>query len=422
MKYLHSRMIFFKLQQSLKHQNMKRFIPFLVVAALLFSLAALVSCDKDNPPVDEFTPGGWLAGQVFAKNGTTPIANANVFVDCNGEIYITQTDRDGRFKLIAPEGPQVLNIQSGYGRIFRTTVDVTVEKYKVTTIPEYDLKLAQAANLAYIAGSYDEIQDVIESLGYTCTAINITDLEDADLIASYGALFINCSAHHGFNEAIWNNLQEYVENGGSLYVSDWAVSSLIGYLTTKDQCDENRHWYYGHSTGTKSCPTRLGGFITTDDLCTQRSGLSGTITGASVINQELADWIGLNTIDINYDLGSWETIQQLSDSWEVLIQDDNMGYGPLAVRTRLDSPADLDMKTKDQSWVTICHIPPGNPANAHTITIALSAWPAHEAHGDQMGPCEGHSGSIIFTTFHNHPDDDIPVEIQKILEYFIINL
>lgn len=37
--------------------------------------------------------------------------------------------------------------------------------------------------------------------------------------------------------------------------------------------------------------------------------------------------------------------------------------------------------------VLICHIPPGNPGNAHTISVAPSAVPAHLAHGDTMGPC-----------------------------------
>jgi hypothetical protein len=37
--------------------------------------------------------------------------------------------------------------------------------------------------------------------------------------------------------------------------------------------------------------------------------------------------------------------------------------------------------------LTICHHPPGNPTNAHTLQIGASAWPAHQAHGDTMGAC-----------------------------------
>jgi len=37
--------------------------------------------------------------------------------------------------------------------------------------------------------------------------------------------------------------------------------------------------------------------------------------------------------------------------------------------------------------VTICHIPPGNPENAHTISVGEAAVPAHLAHGDFEGPC-----------------------------------
>jgi|GEM_PF-1278575 len=39
--------------------------------------------------------------------------------------------------------------------------------------------------------------------------------------------------------------------------------------------------------------------------------------------------------------------------------------------------------------IAICHVPPGNPDNAHTIVISVNAWPAHKAHGDECGPCGG---------------------------------
>ena len=58
--------------------------------------------------------------------------------------------------------------------------------------------------------------------------------------------------------------------------------------------------------------------------------------------------------------------------------------------------------------VTICHAPPGNPQNAHTITVGAKAAEAHLANhsGDHFGPCEvgpsNRSGvvfALLATTF-----------------------
>jgi len=38
--------------------------------------------------------------------------------------------------------------------------------------------------------------------------------------------------------------------------------------------------------------------------------------------------------------------------------------------------------------VDVCHIPPGNPDNAHTITISENALGAHLDHGDFVGVCD----------------------------------
>ena len=56
---------------------------------------------------------------------------------------------------------------------------------------------------------------------------------------------------------------------------------------------------------------------------------------------------------------------------------------------------------KPQPKITICHIPPGNPGNAHSITISLNALPAHVMrHGDLIGECaipEPNCGDGIIT-------------------------
>ncbi|ATX82591.1 hypothetical protein Ga0123462_1744 [Mariprofundus ferrinatatus] len=45
-------------------------------------------------------------------------------------------------------------------------------------------------------------------------------------------------------------------------------------------------------------------------------------------------------------------------------------------------------QAKQEDKVTICHLPPGNPSNAQTLSVGASAVAAHLAeHGDYLGEC-----------------------------------
>ncbi len=44
--------------------------------------------------------------------------------------------------------------------------------------------------------------------------------------------------------------------------------------------------------------------------------------------------------------------------------------------------------------IEVCHRPPGNPDNWHTITIDDNALPAHQAHGDLVGSCLTNCGTL----------------------------
>ena len=54
--------------------------------------------------------------------------------------------------------------------------------------------------------------------------------------------------------------------------------------------------------------------------------------------------------------------------------------GPLVIKHRRDDD--------DDDQVAICHAPPGNPDNRHTIYVGKSAVDAHRRHGDEMGECD----------------------------------
>ena len=47
----------------------------------------------------------------------------------------------------------------------------------------------------------------------------------------------------------------------------------------------------------------------------------------------------------------------------------------------------FDKRREAQPKIAVCHCPPGNPDNCHTIVIGALAVDAHLAHGDTIGPC-----------------------------------
>jgi hypothetical protein len=59
------------------------------------------------------------------------------------------------------------------------------------------------------------------------------------------------------------------------------------------------------------------------------------------------------------------------------------------LRAQTPSPTPDYEGASDPKKCTICHVPPGNPPNAHTITVGCSAVQAHLKNhpGDCLGPC-----------------------------------
>lgn len=109
------------------------------------------------------------------------------------------------------------------------------------------------ANMAVVTGAYDDIQNVLAKLGYgDVTGEGELDMEgdfdfdmidgtnelddeaftnfedlvaDIDLLNQYDILFINCGNSDeslSTDPEVLANLQEYVDNGGKLYVTDWS--------------------------------------------------------------------------------------------------------------------------------------------------------------------------------------------------------
>ncbi|MGD9491926.1 MAG: carboxypeptidase-like regulatory domain-containing protein [Bacteroidales bacterium] len=399
----------------------KFFFPFMLITLVL----AFASCQKDKEGDNTDLNFGYVKGNVYTPSGV-PVPAASIFIDVEGEIYFARTDKNGYFYLRAPEGERVLNLQGGDGSIFRSQYNVEIKADAVTAFPDNTLKISQAEELAYIPGAFDHIETIlIDSLGYTADMLSVADLDNLTLLESYGAIFLNCGKTGNMDSVKYENLEQYVMNGGNIYASDWAVEYLTGdgnFLANSSQPFVMHEHKLTHASNPKSgcLSPEVGGFIDDATLCTDKDGPSTMLYQADIVDTLIQAFLGKTKIDIEYDLGAWEVIKDLTIPWEVLIQDP-VTYGPLAVRMNFPTQA-ATRSQLDQGWVTICHFPPGNPSNMQTITISINALPAHLAHGDYIGSCVGGSGSIFFTTFHNHVQGNIGPDTYQMLQYFIMNL
>ena len=75
--------------------------------------------------------------------------------------------------------------------------------------------------------------------------------------------------------------------------------------------------------------------------------------------------------------------------------DDNCADGEVCNSATGECVVDQDPCECVNGRVTLSHRPPGNLSNARTITVNMRALPAHLAHGDFCGSCEGRGAVLL---------------------------
>ena len=374
----------------------------------------LISCKKDQ--MSEPTEAvGIIKGKIVTANNITAVKVATVFTQSNGKVYITHTDATGSFVLEAPAGNRHLTIQTGDGSLFRTEMDVVITEGQTTEIAAQAVKLNQVATLAYIPGIYDKMENIlIDSMGYTATPITWAMVNSLSNITAYDAIFINCTEESEMAPITTitdTNLADYVANGGSLYVSDWADRCLVGkHATSSDPCNIER----------------LGGFIADSLLCVRRTGTSGSVLNAPITSASLQTYLNKSSIDeIIYNLVAWEVINSVNTNfWETMVT--NPLGNPLLIRTnQYTNPTRGTLNigsSANNGYSQVCITGTGN--QYFTLTVKDSDVSALLSNGASMGMCDNttDAGRIYYTTFHNEPNGHIGADIKNILEYVILNL
>lgn len=139
-----------------------------------------------------------------------------VFISTAKKLYSTHTDINGNFSLTAAVGTgQELHVQTGNGDKFRSNIQVDVIANQTTPLSDM-IRLNQVGNFAYLAGSFDKIENIlIDSLGYNAQSINSTNIQNIAGISNFDVLFINCGAYNTYeNSNIDSAFSNFVSGGG----------------------------------------------------------------------------------------------------------------------------------------------------------------------------------------------------------------
>lgn len=274
------------------------------MGALLTGLALAVTlsaCGSDGSPS---APKGFgiVQGVVRANDGITPIPDALVTLASKPAGGPTATtDANGAFTLEdVPAGTQQLLAKRG---IFEAKFNVAVKADETVTAPT--AKLVASGKLAYVQGSYDEIEAIVrDSLKNPMTELTEAQLATASITSQYKMIFLNCGLDDFSiteSAATINNLKAWVNNGGILYASDWALSVVA-----------------------EMYPTDVSGELYGDVQA----------VNASLTDPALVSFIGKNTASIQYDLPGWKTPETISSAVTVLVR----GSFESGVDTYTDKP------------------------------------------------------------------------------------
>ncbi len=329
---------------------------------VVFDDAALTTEDAAIRTEAGICQTGDLIGVACAPNGQG-IGGAEVVAlttDCFGEPREVRViaDARGRFRLanLAP-GPTEVNVRLG-SFFARYQAEVTANLARPVNGDNEKLCLAaDATRLAVLTGDFDRIQSVLGGLGfeYDLYCGDRTNhrparqlLADRALLGQYDILFVNCTSGIDLGntdadvQAAITNLRWFVEQGGSLYVSDLSADfvrrgwpGVVEFIASQSPPSDGEDCCVcadcppacvvdppvparvceGCCPDDNSLPAECRGFSGTGG-----QGAGGEVQG-TITSDFLARYLSAAQLSVNFNLGAWVQIASVRDDVEVLVAD-----------------------------------------------------------------------------------------------------
>jgi hypothetical protein len=311
-----------------------RILQFLIATVV----ASLVACTPDNSFTKD--PGdangdepGQISGRICDPSGRTWLADAmaytNVIVD--GQLTGTRvaySDRDGFWLLDNLPGDEYYQVFVQHGSEILFNEEVYVTAGQTTQLEEPDCFDPLELKVAIVTGDYDDFQLVLQQMGFAnytvfdglVTGSSICDICEDNLrnfllndewMQQFDIIMLN-GGHveeniiypppeesdtndNGESEVIMGNIVQFVQNGGSIYASDWAYD------------DVEQGW-----------PDRIE-FLGDDSQPNDAQAGDQQLVNAAISDSALAAWLGSKDshVDIEYDLPVWPAIDSVDDTVSV---------------------------------------------------------------------------------------------------------
>jgi hypothetical protein len=289
------------------------------LGCLIIGASGLSACNEASffvkPDVEARGPQpGSISGRVCDPSGRTWLSDATVYthlIDGAGSLYDTRTvytDRDGKWTLeeLPPEVTYDVYVQ--YGDEVIDFFAVEVEDSAAVVLEDPDCFDPLALDVAVVTGDYDSFDVVLDNMGFANYTL-VDGLSEADLadflgdveaMKAYDIIFFN-GGHiedgivYGLDgvtadPVLMANVVEYVEGGGAIYASDWAYDVV--------------------ETG---WPDRVD-FVGDDETPDAAQVGEYGVVQATVADAALAEWLGAETMSIEYDLPVWPPIESVDPS------------------------------------------------------------------------------------------------------------
>ncbi len=388
---------------------MRHFMPLLAAAALVLNTGAAYADLGDQLakllPNDGATDDGF--GHAVAISGATAIVGAYGDDDngsASGSVYLFDTITGQHVaKLLPNDGAEgdwfgyavaisgttaIVGAHrdgdndelSGYAYLF----DATTGQQTAKLLPDdnaqgdwFGYSVAISGTTVIVGAHKDDDNGFSSGSAYLFDTT--TSQQIAKLLANDGATLdyfgysVAVSGGTAIVGAPWDMVNDL--QSGSAYLFDTTTGQQIAKLLPNDGATFD---LFGISVAISAATAIVGARGDDDNSINSGSAyLFDTTTGQQIAKLLPDDGAAID--DFGHSVSISGTTAIVGAHWH----DDNGDLsGSAYLFDATGCPEDSDGR------VTICHIPPGNPDNARTIRVGISAAPAHLAHGDHCGSCE----------------------------------